>query len=112
MSDEFDASKFGETQPLTFEGVPWPVLRSPFLLKIDDVDWTAVKAVFEAVKEVVSSTVYRELLQKSQRRFHEDRWRSRALLSSVEDEALRIRLEAAAKFVFQQVAELLTESLT
>jgi hypothetical protein len=106
LSDEFDTIRFCDQQPLTFESVPWPVLISPFRLHITHIDWQAVEEFFTAVETILPPAQYKELVQKSQRRFHPDRWKSRGLGATMEDEELREQLEAAGNIVSQQVTEL------
>ncbi|KAF8893331.1 hypothetical protein BD779DRAFT_1467705 [Infundibulicybe gibba] len=69
--------------------VPWPVLQSPVSFSVEDVDWTAVEQFFEAVRPHMRSQDYKIFVEKSHRRFHPDRWRSRSILKTVVDEAER-----------------------
>ena len=39
VSQEFDEIKFSETQPLTFQSIPWPLLSSPNTFTFDDIEW-------------------------------------------------------------------------
>ncbi|THG99110.1 hypothetical protein EW026_g3200 [Hermanssonia centrifuga] len=48
-SAEFDDIRFNETQPLTFESVPWPTLLSPYKVTLEDIDWQIVEAFFVKV---------------------------------------------------------------
>ncbi|KAJ6625635.1 hypothetical protein B0H10DRAFT_1782845 [Mycena sp. CBHHK59/15] len=93
LSDIFDLTKFSPNDPLTFDAVPWPILHSPVSFSVEDVDWAAVESFFAAVKSHMRSQDYVSFVEKSHRRFHPDRWRSRGLLKSVADEADRGCLE-------------------
>lgn len=104
--ETFDATKFGPDYPLTFDAVPWPVLVAPTRRAVEDVDWAAVEAFFEAVKPSLRAQEYRQLVEKTQRRFHPDRWRSRRLLQSVEDSEERDAMEVAANTVAQAITPL------
>ncbi|KAJ7770234.1 hypothetical protein DFH07DRAFT_735478 [Mycena maculata] len=86
LSDIFDSTKFSQDDPLTFDAVPWPVLHSPVSLTVEDIDWAAVEGFFTAVKPHMRSQDFVSFVEKSHRRFHPDRWRSRGLLKGVEDE--------------------------
>ncbi|TFK75437.1 hypothetical protein BDN72DRAFT_757762 [Pluteus cervinus] len=89
LSESFDNTKFGVEEPLSADLVPWPVLQSPARFSIEDVDWTAVEKFFETVKPHMRAQDFKVFVEKSHRRFHPDRWRSRSLLKSVMDEAER-----------------------
>ncbi|KAH9931122.1 uncharacterized protein BXZ73DRAFT_90200 [Epithele typhae] len=69
--------------PAEFEAIPWPVLLSPVMLRVEDIDWAAA------------------VVEKSHKRFHPDRWRARGVLKSVADETERGILEVAATTVSQ-----------
>lgn len=101
LCQSFDSEKFSPAEPLTFEDVPWPVLHAPGRFTVEDVDWTAVERFFEAVKPYVRGDEYKTLVEKSHRRFHPDRWRSRRLLASIADEGDRECIEVAANCVAQ-----------
>ncbi|KIP02705.1 hypothetical protein PHLGIDRAFT_40425, partial [Phlebiopsis gigantea 11061_1 CR5-6] len=77
ISAEFDELKFDEGKPLTFESIPWPVLSSPFHLTVDHIEWSAVEDFFAAAKLVLDEGEYKAMVEKSHKRFHPDRWRSR-----------------------------------
>jgi hypothetical protein len=106
VSQEFDEIKFSETQPLTFESVPWPLLSFPNMTTFDDIEWGAVEEFFAAAKPVVGEAAYKLLVEKAHRRFHPDKWRSRGLLKSVLDTDLRTRLENAGNVVAQAITPL------
>ncbi|KAJ7346628.1 hypothetical protein DFH08DRAFT_700878 [Mycena albidolilacea] len=91
LSDIFDSTKFSADDPITFDVVPWPMLAVKFSL--EDIDWAAVEGFFNAVKPHMRSQDFASFVEKSHRRFHPDRWRSRGLLKSVADETERGCLE-------------------
>ncbi|GJE92506.1 hypothetical protein PsYK624_086600 [Phanerochaete sordida] len=110
VSKEFDAIRFDEGQPLTLGSVPWPTLKEPSRLAVEDITWDAVEAFFKYARGLGSAGQYRSLAEKTHRRFHPDRWRSRRLLLSVRDDALRQKLEAAGNVVAQAMAPIWTRS--
>ncbi|KAJ7647326.1 hypothetical protein FB45DRAFT_998488 [Roridomyces roridus] len=89
LSDLFDATKFTQDEPVTFDVVPWPVLHSPVSFTVEDIDWAAVEGFFNAIKPHMRSQDFVSFVEKSHRRFHPDRWRSRGLLKNIADEAER-----------------------
>lgn len=96
LSETFDATKFSATEPLTADSVPWPVLQSPSTFSVEDVSWETVEKFFEVVKGHMRLQDYKIFVEKSHRRFHPDRWRSRSLLKSVLDETERGCMEVGA----------------
>ncbi|KAJ3896281.1 hypothetical protein GG344DRAFT_36893 [Lentinula edodes] len=93
LSEAFDTTKFNVYDPLTFHVIPWPILNPPAKMSVEDVDWNAVELFFESVRPHMRSQDFKSFVEKSQRRFHPDRWRSRGLLRTVADEAERSCLE-------------------
>jgi hypothetical protein len=89
LSETFDTTKFSASEPLTAESVPWPVLQSPATFSVEDVNWATVEKFFEVVKGHMRPQDYKNFVEKSHRRFHPDRWRSRSLLKGVIDETER-----------------------
>jgi hypothetical protein len=89
LSESFDATKFSLDLPLNVEDVPWPSLQSPRNFSIEDVTWDSVERFFEAIRPHMRHQDYKTLLEQSHRRFHPDRWRSRNLLKTVEDEVMK-----------------------
>ncbi|EEB97317.1 hypothetical protein MPER_03393 [Moniliophthora perniciosa FA553] len=77
MSQSFDATKFSDEEPLTFDTVPWPILKHPASLSVEDVDWSAVENFFQGVQPHMKSQEFLDLVEKSHRRFHPDRWRAK-----------------------------------
>lgn len=113
VSDEFDTLKFQleESQPLTFDSIPWPVLGHPRGITLEDIDWTAVEKFFSAAEKLLKEKdEYKALVEKAHRRFHPDKWRSRGILNSVLDDDLRGRLEAAGNVVAQAITPLWLKS--
>ena len=106
ISEEFDDIKFCDEQPLTLENVPWPLVHSPEDLDIDLVTWTAIETFFTCARTLMAATEYKILVEKTHRRFHPDKWKSRRLLATVFDDALRDRLETAGNTVAQAVTPL------
>lgn len=107
-SELFDAMKFS-VDPLEFRKVPWPVRKRPSELSTEDIDWTEVEAFFAEAKTTMRLGEYREFVEKSHRRFHPDRWRSRGALNSVMDEVSRSCMEVAANTVAQALTPLWRE---
>ncbi|KAJ7579272.1 hypothetical protein C8J56DRAFT_340929 [Mycena floridula] len=109
LSETFDAARFSEDYPVEFEMIPWPILTSPMHMSVEDVDWAAVEKFFRAVQPHMRAQDFKTFMEKSHRRFHPDRWRSRRILSGVRDEAERGCLEVAANTVSQAVTPLWRE---
>ncbi|KZT70966.1 hypothetical protein DAEQUDRAFT_154599 [Daedalea quercina L-15889] len=109
LSEVFDNAKFSEDNPVTFDTIPWPVLQSPTMLVVEDIDWNAVEAFFRAVQSYMRSQDYKAFIQESHRRFHPDRWRARGILRSVTDEETRSCLEVASNTVAQALTPLWRE---
>lgn len=109
LSDTFDTAKFTLENPVDFETVPWPVLHSPAVLTVEDIDWASVEAFFEAARRHLRTQDYRVFVEKSHKRFHPDRWRARGIIKSLEDEELRGGLEVAANTVSQAVTPIWRE---
>jgi hypothetical protein len=110
VSTEFDTITFSETQPFTFESAPWPHLGWPRALKVDDIEWSTVEEFFESVKSSMSLSDYKDVVEKSHRRFHPDKWRARRLLLTVQDDTLRSQLEKAGNIVSQALTPIWLES--
>ncbi|KAL5507344.1 hypothetical protein ACEPAH_6800 [Sanghuangporus vaninii] len=101
LSEAFDALRFSDGDVIVFETVPWPVLMRPGTYAVEDVDWTSVEAFFLRIRPFLSTSDYQRLVEKSHKRFHPDRWRSRRVLHCIEDEEEKECLEAAAITVSQ-----------
>lgn len=111
VSDEFDTLKFQESQPLTFDSVPWPILVHPRAMTFEAIDWNAVEQFFNVIEKLLQDqSEYKVLVEKTHRRFHPDKWRSRGILSSVWDEDLRGQLETAGNVVAQAITPLWLKS--
>jgi flagellar biosynthesis GTPase FlhF len=125
LCDAFDISRFGVDNPLRFERVPWPVLHNPLTLCIEDIDWSAVEAFFAAVRPSMRAQDYKvpffrdkyitrltvlflqSFVEKSQRRFHPDKWRSK--LNTILDEQERESVDVAVGTVAQAITPLWRE---
>ncbi|KAG1716400.1 hypothetical protein ID866_752 [Astraeus odoratus] len=103
LSEAFDAQKFTSGVQITFHDIPWPVLHAPSRLTVEDVDWAAVEAFFDAVKVQMRVQDYKDFVQKSHRRFHPDRWQARNVWAAVVDEVERNFMEIAANTVAQAI---------
>ena len=110
MADGFDAAKFTTENPVDFEAVPWPVLLSPATLRVEDIEWAAVEAFFEAARRHMRAQDFKVFVEKSHKRFHPDRWRARGVLKSVADEEVRGSLEVAATTVAQALTPIWRET--
>lgn len=109
LSDAFDEAKYSRSSPLTFEDIPWPVLHPPMSFRAEDIEWQDVEKFFHQVKLHMKPQDYKPFVVKCHRRFHPDRWRSRGLLNSIEDETDRNCLEVAANTVAQALTPLWRE---
>ncbi|KAH8091708.1 hypothetical protein BXZ70DRAFT_477846 [Cristinia sonorae] len=85
VSDLFDKTKFSPSDPLSFEDIPWPVLKRPGT-ELGDAE-------------------YVRLVEKSHKRFHPDRWRARKIWGGVDEEAKR-GLESSVNVVAQALTPL------
>ncbi|KAF8530439.1 hypothetical protein BU17DRAFT_35727 [Hysterangium stoloniferum] len=96
---KFDAAIFTSKSPPTFASIPWPMLQPSFSL--NDIEWDAIESFFATAERLLSADDIRAFMDKSHKRFHPDRWRSRRLLASVENELDRDLLEVAVSTVSQ-----------
>lgn len=100
ISSFFDAEKFTEEYPVTFEDIPWPVLLQPGTYDHTEITTVAILDFFARHKTLRLGQGYKALVQTTQRRFHPDRWDSRRLWkglnSTVEDE-LRTAVDTVSK---------------
>ena len=89
---EFTKTSFGPENKLTFNAVPWPVLRSAEVLKVDNT--AAVKAVrdfFAKAEDILKDPrEYRKFLNTCYLAFHSDKW-SRRSNSAAETELTMIK---------------------
>ena len=97
----FDKTRFSAWNPLTVDAVPWPVLQSPMTFSVADVTWQAVEEFFKVFQLEMTLQDFKILVEKSHRRFHPDRWRSRSLLSTVTNQVGQKLLEAGALSIIQ-----------
>jgi len=75
----FDTTKYSESQPLTMIAIPWPVLF-PSPVDCRRIEWADVETFFNQVRPLMVATHFRGFVDKSHKRFHPDRWKSRGLL--------------------------------
>jgi hypothetical protein len=108
--EEFDRIHFSERQPLVFESIPWPVLHRPDSLKVSTIDWSSVKFFFRQIRPQLQTPVYKDLAEKTQQRFHPDRWRSRGILATVFDGDMREQIREAGNVVSQAITPIWRES--
>lgn len=101
LSERFDEPNFRTDGIIIFETIPWPVLMRPGNFTLDEINWEAVEKFFQHVERMVSPAEYKTLVEKTHKRFHPDRWRSRRVLQSVDDEQEKERLGNAANVVAQ-----------
>ncbi|PBK92685.1 hypothetical protein ARMGADRAFT_1013222 [Armillaria gallica] len=106
LMDEFEKTKFSESQPATFEIIPWPVLTDPLLLKVEHIDWAGVEEFFAMARAELTVAEYKKTVEKLHKMFHPDRWRARAILKTVFDEDLSHTLEEAGNTVSQAMTPL------
>jgi hypothetical protein len=106
----FDTITFSEQQPLAFESVPWPVLHRPDSQTVSTIDWSAVEAFFHQVRIQLQLPAYKDLVEKTHRRFHPDRWSSRGILAAVFDGDSREKIREAGNVVSQTITPIWRES--
>ncbi|KAH9928227.1 hypothetical protein B0H21DRAFT_826329 [Amylocystis lapponica] len=109
LCDDFDKAKFTAANPASVDVMPWPVLCSPLLLELEDIQWSAVEAFFRAAKNTMQSQDFKKFIDTSHKRFHPDRWSARGVLKSVDDPLLRDRIEVALNTVTQALTPLWEE---
>ena len=112
VSDEFERIRFCDDQPITVPSIPWPTLHFPDDINLEIIEWGGVEAFFASVKTLIPVAEYKILVEKTHRRFHPDKWKSRGLLRTIKDEALREKVEAAGNMVAQVVTPLWAASRT
>ncbi|TFK25738.1 hypothetical protein FA15DRAFT_755645 [Coprinopsis marcescibilis] len=100
-SDYFEMTRFSADIPLYTEDVPWPTLLHPSAFSLEDVDWASVEEFFDVLKTHLRTQEYISVVEKSHRRFHPDRWRSRNLFKAVLDSAERNCMEVSSTTVSQ-----------
>ncbi|CAK5276547.1 unnamed protein product [Mycena citricolor] len=101
---EFESIKFSEAQPLTFEVIPWPVLRNRRQLGFDDVSWKAAEDFFASAKRLLAHSEYTSLVIKVHRTFHPDKWPGKLL--TVFEDGLRTQLKDHVNIVAQAMTPL------
>lgn len=108
VSERFDKANFHAGEIVLFETVPWPTLSRPGSYNVEDIDWATVENFFIQVRRLLSPSEFKILVEKSHKRFHPDRWRSRRVLQLVDDEEEKECLEEAANTVAQALTPLWT----
>jgi hypothetical protein len=73
---------------------------------VQGIEWDTVERFFSKVQGLLTPAEFKDLVEKSHRRFHPDRWRSRGLLVSVKDDMERDLLEVAGSTVAQAITPL------
>ncbi|KAK0497685.1 hypothetical protein EDD18DRAFT_1158898 [Armillaria luteobubalina] len=106
LMDEFEKTKFSESQPATFEIIPWPVLTDPLILKVEHIDWTGVEEFFAMARVELTLAEYKKMVERLHKMFHPDRWRARAILKTVFDGYDGHMLEEAGNTVSQAMTPL------
>lgn len=109
LSEKFDKANFHKGDVVILETIPWPVLYRPGTYGVEDIHWEAVEEFFREVKRRTRINEYSSLVEKCHKRFHPDRWRSRRVLHSVEDDEERECLETAGNTVSQAMTPLWQE---
>jgi len=66
LCEQFDNAKFSSDDPLTFDDVPWPMLRCSF--SVEDIEWSVVESFFASVKPHMRIQDYKVFVEKSHRR--------------------------------------------
>ncbi|KAF9029432.1 hypothetical protein BDZ89DRAFT_719816 [Hymenopellis radicata] len=89
MLEEFSASTFSSSSPLTFSALPWPILGDIQRSDPSDMTWSAVDDFFRYVKIYRAESAYKQMGEQMRKNFHPDRWRARNILKTVCDEELR-----------------------
>ncbi|KDR75897.1 hypothetical protein GALMADRAFT_68821 [Galerina marginata CBS 339.88] len=89
VNTRFEAENF----PLTFIDIPWPTLRRPNELRVQDVDWQGATAFFDAAKSLMSVGDYKKFVKICFLKLHTDRWSSRRLYAAIMDEGERNEIE-------------------
>ena len=106
LSERFDKTNYHAGEILIFDHVPWPTLARPGTYAVEDIDWKSTEDFFREAKGQMRDAEYRKLVERSHKRFHPDRWRSRRVLQTVDDLEEKVCLEAAATTVAQALTPL------
>ncbi|KAG6908296.1 hypothetical protein DXG01_005397 [Tephrocybe rancida] len=103
--DDFERTKFFEVYPLTFTDIPWPILDNPLssVFGPELVTWERVENFFSHTKGACDADVYKKLVERVHRMFHPDKWRSRAILESMQNQDLRTATRSAGNVVAQAI---------
>ncbi|KAF5356448.1 hypothetical protein D9758_009490 [Tetrapyrgos nigripes] len=103
VMEEFESQKFSTSCPMVLLAIPWPVLLNPSILKLDHIQWDAVEKFFDAIRELMTFSDYKALVDRAHKMFHPDRWRSRNVLGSVMDVEERDAFEKTGNRVSQAI---------
>ncbi|KAG6828110.1 hypothetical protein H0H92_009160 [Tricholoma furcatifolium] len=106
LLNEFGHARFkpGHSSMTSFD-VPWPMLEPSF--DRPDITLEAVTRFFAEAKIWLSPEEFRDLIKKSNLRFHPDHWKNR--LSSVENANEREWIAEAAEMIIQHLTSLLSK---
>ena len=66
LCEQFDNAKFSSEDPLTFDDIPWPIVRCTF--SVEDIEWSTVENFFASVKPHMRIQDYKVFVEKSHRR--------------------------------------------
>ena len=109
LSEAFDRLNFHKGDIIIFETIPWPMLLKPGSFSVEHITWQEVERFFEVLRMNSTSAEFKSAVDRTHKRFHPDRWRSRRVLTCVEDEEERECLETAANVVAQALTPLWKE---
>lgn len=109
LSGPFDKARFSYDNPVDILFVPWPVLHSPSAFHVGQVTWKMVEAFFEAAAREMDFEDYRAFVVESLRRFHPDRWHSRGVFRTYDNE-LAQALERACTIISQALTPIWSET--
>ena len=101
---EFGKMNFLKAQPLTQQGIPWPILvdlSKPSLNLVQEITADNVSRFCTALAKEIGEAEKSKVLQNLRLLFHPDRWTGRRILDSVIDEGLRRSLMQTGLVVSQ-----------
>lgn len=102
LSERFDGAKYSAENPVNPLMIPWPTLRSPFLLELADITWDLVEAFFAKARKLMLKDEYKAFVHTSNIRFHPDTWEKQGVFASP-DAKLNQELRHASVAVSQQL---------
>jgi flagellar biosynthesis GTPase FlhF len=109
LSDAFDKLNFHRGDLIIFEIIPWPMLNKPGTFGVGEIEWQAVERFFSFARSAITPANFKVVVDKTHKRFHPDRWRSRRVLACIDDEEEKECLEMAANTVAQALTPLWKE---